>query len=41
LIFSQLLTLYTTPVVYLYLDRVQHWCPQLRQGHKRRVLRAA
>jgi hypothetical protein len=21
---SQLLTLYTTPVVYLYLDRVQH-----------------
>ena len=22
---SQLLTLYTTPVVYLYLDRVQHW----------------
>jgi HAE1 family hydrophobic/amphiphilic exporter-1 len=22
---SQLLTLYTTPVVYLYLDRVQTW----------------
>ena len=22
---SQLLTLYTTPVVYLYLDRVQQW----------------
>ncbi len=22
---SQLLTLYTTPVVYLYLDRLQHW----------------
>ena len=22
---SQLLTLYTTPVVYLYLDRVQVW----------------
>jgi multidrug efflux pump subunit AcrB len=41
LIFSQMLTLYTTPVVYLYLDRVQHWCTQLRQGRKRRVLREA
>jgi multidrug efflux pump len=25
LILSQLLTLYTTPVVYLFLDRLQHW----------------
>jgi multidrug efflux pump len=25
LIVSQLLTLYTTPVVYVYFDRVQHW----------------
>ena len=24
LIVSQMLTLYTTPVIYLYLDRVQH-----------------
>ena len=26
LLFSQLLTLYTTPVVYLYLDRFRLWC---------------
>lgn len=26
LVFSQILTLYTTPVVYLYLDRWQTWC---------------
>jgi multidrug efflux pump subunit AcrB len=25
LLLSQVLTLYTTPVVYLYLDRLQHW----------------
>jgi hydrophobe/amphiphile efflux-1 (HAE1) family protein len=25
LLVSQVLTLYTTPVIYLYLDRVQHW----------------
>jgi len=25
LIFSQMLTLYTTPVVYLYLDRARLW----------------
>jgi Cu/Ag efflux pump CusA len=25
LMLSQVLTLYTTPVIYLYLDRVQHW----------------
>jgi len=31
LIFSQLLTLYTTPVVYLYLDRFRLWCTQLRR----------
>jgi multidrug efflux pump len=36
LLFSQMLTLYTTPVVYLYLDRLQIWCTQLRQGRKRR-----
>jgi multidrug efflux pump len=34
LIFSQMLTLYTTPVVYLYLDRFQLWCTRLHRGHK-------
>ncbi|MES2491355.1 MAG: multidrug efflux RND transporter permease subunit [Pseudomonadota bacterium] len=29
LIFSQVLTLYTTPVVYLYLDRFRHWCSRI------------
>jgi multidrug efflux pump subunit AcrB len=31
LIFSQMLTLYTTPVVYLYLDRLRLWF----EGHRR------
>jgi multidrug efflux pump len=34
LIFSQMLTLYTTPVVYLYLDRFRMWVDRKRQGHK-------
>jgi multidrug efflux pump len=34
LIFSQMLTLYTTPVVYLYLDRFQIWCTRLRRGRR-------
>jgi multidrug efflux pump len=29
LIFSQMLTLYTTPVIYLYMDRLRLW---LRSG---------
>jgi multidrug efflux pump len=33
LILSQLLTLYTTPVVYLYIDRFRLWCQRkLRRG---------
>jgi len=32
LIVSQLLTLYTTPVVYLYLDRLRWWFLRLRAG---------
>jgi len=31
LIVSQMLTLYTTPVVYLYLDRFSIWTRRLRQ----------
>jgi multidrug efflux pump subunit AcrB len=31
---SQLLTLYTTPVVYLYLDRLQSW---LRRAETQRI----
>jgi multidrug efflux pump len=38
LIVSQFLTLYTTPVVYLYLDRLQIWCGQLHRRHKRGAL---
>jgi multidrug efflux pump len=30
LVVSQLLTLYTTPVVYLYFDRLQHWWNRVR-----------
>lgn len=29
---SQLLTLFTTPVVYLYLDRLRLWFEELRTG---------
>ena len=30
LVMSQALTLFTTPVVYLYFDRIQHWWARLR-----------
>jgi multidrug efflux pump len=33
LIVSQALTLYTTPVVYLYFDRLQHWWQRVRTGN--------
>ena len=32
LVLSQILTLYTTPVVYLYLDRFQQWSRRMRRG---------
>jgi hydrophobic/amphiphilic exporter-1 (mainly G- bacteria), HAE1 family len=31
LLVSQLLTLFTTPVVYIYMDRASHWIARLRQ----------
>jgi multidrug efflux pump len=37
LIVSQLLTLYTTPVVYLYLDRFRLWCRRVGAGRTRRA----
>jgi multidrug efflux pump len=37
LLVSQLLTLYTTPVVYLYLDRFRLWFERLRGGQRRQV----
>ncbi len=32
LIFSQALTLYTTPVVYLYFDRLSNWFKRIRRA---------
>jgi multidrug efflux pump len=37
LLLSQLLTLYTTPVIYLYLDRVRLWFARMRGGRGRRI----
>jgi HAE1 family hydrophobic/amphiphilic exporter-1 len=39
LILSQILTLYITPVIYLYLDRVSDWVA--RRGRKREVVTPA
>jgi multidrug efflux pump len=36
LLFSQMLTLYTTPVVYLYFDRLQQW-RERRRAEQRRI----
>jgi HAE1 family hydrophobic/amphiphilic exporter-1 len=35
LLVSQLLTLYTTPVVYIYLDKLAHLLGRLRRGQSR------
>jgi Cu/Ag efflux pump CusA len=37
LLVSQVLTLYTTPVVYLYLDRLGHWVKRLLGKEPRRA----
>ncbi|MFN8008784.1 MAG: multidrug efflux RND transporter permease subunit [Terriglobia bacterium] len=37
LIVSQLLTLYTTPVVYLYFDKVQHWWDRVTANGRREI----
>jgi multidrug efflux pump len=37
LLFSQALTLYTTPVVYLYLDRFQLWWQRRARGGRRQM----
>ncbi|WP_027038285.1 efflux RND transporter permease subunit [Mesorhizobium ciceri] len=35
LILSQILTLYTTPVIYIYVDRFGRWCQKLRSRAQR------
>jgi len=37
LIVSQALTLFTTPVIYLYLDRLRSWTARVRTGVLRRL----
>lgn len=41
LIFSQILTLFTTPVVYLYLDQARLWYHDFRRGSKKDKMVAA
>jgi multidrug efflux pump len=41
LLVSQILTLYTTPVVYLYLDRLRVWFADRRAGPPAAAMRAA
>ncbi len=37
---SQILTLYTTPVVYLYLDKLQQWLSPAKQRQMPRIAQA-
>jgi HAE1 family hydrophobic/amphiphilic exporter-1 len=41
LLLSQALTLFTTPVVYLYLDRAHHWYMKRKKARQQRKLQAA
>jgi multidrug efflux pump len=41
LIVSQALTLFTTPVIYLYLDRLRAWTARVRSSVRRRVVPGA
>jgi multidrug efflux pump subunit AcrB len=34
LLVSQMLTLFTTPVVYIYMDRLGHWLPRRPSTHR-------
>jgi multidrug efflux pump subunit AcrB len=38
LIFSQMLTLYTTPVIYLYMERLKNWIETVRKHSQRKAV---
>ena len=38
LVFSQMLTLYTTPVIYLYMERFKIWSESIRKNYQRKAI---
>jgi multidrug efflux pump len=38
LVFSQMLTLYTTPVIYLYMERFKIWGESLKKRNQRKAI---